>query len=79
MLLKRNAQGSDNSTMSITPLGIGFVVLVGTIIGLLVNHPLSTIHGCLVIGAIHGVVAAAASWAAFSVYDYFFAGRQQSR
>jgi len=65
--------------VSITPAGIGFVVLLGTILGFMVNYPLDRFLGMFVVGAVFGVMAMAASWAAFSVYDYFFAGYDHRR
>src|SRR4051794_8340644 len=57
--LKRRVAGVDKFSMSVTPLGIGLVVLLGTVIGLLLNFPIDTMAGCLVLGAVNGVFAAA--------------------
>jgi hypothetical protein len=66
-------------TTSVTPLGIGLIVLLGTVIGLQVNYPLNTIHGCLIIGLINGITAMAMAWAAFSAYDFFLASSRFRR
>lgn len=57
-----------------TPWGIGLVVLLGTVLGLWVHYPLDRLHGFLIIGAIHGVFAMAATWAASEAYRYFVKG-----
>lgn len=63
--------------MNVTPAGIGFVVLLGTMLGLMVNYrfDLSIVDFYFVIGAIHGCMASLVSWAAFSAYEFFFATR----
>jgi hypothetical protein len=65
---------ADKAYVSVTPGGIGFVVLLGTVLGFLINYNfnLSYVDFYLVIGAVHGIMAMLFSWVASSVYQFFF-------
>jgi hypothetical protein len=57
----------------VTPGGIGLVVLLGTMLGFLINYDfnLSYMGFYFVIGAVHGLVAMMFCWAATSAYQFF--------
>jgi len=73
---------AEDSYVSVNPAGIGLSVLMGTVIGLLVLQP--TAHGValvayVVIGLVHGGMAALASWVGFSAYSFFAEQRRERR
>jgi hypothetical protein len=59
--------------VNLRPSCVGFVVLLGTIFGLMLNYGLHVSYAgfYLVVGAVHGCMASLACWAAISVYDFF--------
>lgn len=60
--------------MKVTPAGIGLVVLLGTMVGLMINfntNP-SNYDFYFVVGAIHGFMAMLFAWVVSYAYGFFF-------
>ncbi len=70
---------AEDSYVSVNPLGIGFVVLVGTMVGTYINYPAAQPIGLVVVGLVHGGMAALASWVAFSAFRLFADQRRERR
>jgi len=60
--------------VKITPAGIGFVVLVGTVLGFLINFNFNLEYSGFyyLVGAIHGSMAMLFAWVASYAYGFFF-------
>lgn len=65
------AQQAEDIFVSVNPLGIGLIVLVGTILGFMINYPIEQIIGFTVVGVVHGLVAGVAAWVIRYTYGYF--------